>query len=35
MSYCNGTTVAEARDNAQFVEVTANTVWRNGAHGTE
>jgi len=35
MSYCNGTTVAEARDNAQFVEVTGNTVWRNGAHGTE
>jgi len=33
MSYCNGTTLGEARNNAQFIEVTSNTVWRNGAHG--
>ena len=35
MSYCNGTTLGEARNNAQFIEVTSNTVWRNGAHGNE
>lgn len=35
ISYCGADTLDDARDAAAFVEVTGNTVWRNGAHGHE
>jgi len=33
LSYCGGHTIEEARQNAEFIEITPSTKERNGAHG--
>jgi len=33
LSYCGGSNVEEARDNSEFIRVSGNTRFRNGAHG--
>lgn len=33
LSYCGGFTISQARDNAEFVQVTGATQARNGEHG--
>lgn len=33
VSYCGARTIEEARENAEFIEITPNTVYRNGIHG--
>jgi len=35
ISYCGADNLQDAQENAQLIEVTGNTVWRNGAHGRE
>lgn len=33
LSYCGGSNIAEARENASFIQVTNSTISRNGSHG--
>lgn len=33
LSYCGENSIEEARENAEFIQVTPNTVHRNGIHG--
>lgn len=33
LSYCSGHSIEEARQNAEFIEITPSTKERNGAHG--